>query len=238
MTTLWRYSVPSKNGEGWAIFVLGSDGFFSVVSDFGNYAFLWTDPGVKDFREFFLNIDRKKGYFIRKLSNGQLDYDNEKTQAFVTQALSKLTEAERVYNEELIEDTYNNLYSEQDFLGWANATSTFELIEARQFACYRAPHMVTRLVTEAMVSLETLIQKELQDELVKAFAAFLVEGMPGLEEIRAQANQERVDFYTLVAAKLTGRSSYLIQAAERALIKKALFGATYGLDPNKPQTRS
>lgn len=54
--TLRRYALPSVKGEGWAIIVIGSDGYFSTVSDWGNYAYLWTHPGC-EFRHFLAGLD-------------------------------------------------------------------------------------------------------------------------------------------------------------------------------------
>jgi hypothetical protein len=81
MTTpikLWRYHLPNINGEGWAIIVIGSDGFFSAVSDYGNYGYFWSHHGCADIREFFLRAAVEWDYFRRKLSPEE-DYDSEKT---------------------------------------------------------------------------------------------------------------------------------------------------------------
>jgi hypothetical protein len=53
---LYRYYLPSEKYEGWAEIVVGSNGFFAAVSDYGNYAFRWTHFGEGDFREFLLRL--------------------------------------------------------------------------------------------------------------------------------------------------------------------------------------
>ena len=86
---LWRYALPSIRGSGWAIFVLGSDGYFSAISDFGNYAYFWRAPGTEDFREFFLRVEWESDYFIQKLSPGP-EYDGEETMKEIERALHDL----------------------------------------------------------------------------------------------------------------------------------------------------
>jgi hypothetical protein len=64
----WHYKIPSRPpGEGWAYVMIREDGFFATVSDYGNYAYLWTSPGVKDIRRFFLRAEEEWDYFAAKL---------------------------------------------------------------------------------------------------------------------------------------------------------------------------
>jgi hypothetical protein len=74
--TLWRYSLPSVRHEGWATIVLGSDGYFSTVSDYGNYAYRWTHHGYNDFRQFFLHVE--PDYFVGKIAP-ERRYSGERT---------------------------------------------------------------------------------------------------------------------------------------------------------------
>lgn len=68
--TLWRYSFPNQNHEGWAVFLLDSCGMLAVTSDFGNYAFHWPRNGwgPGDFRSFLADVNAS--YLISKLSLG------------------------------------------------------------------------------------------------------------------------------------------------------------------------
>lgn len=66
---VWQYDLPPVKGEGWATIILREDGYFSTVSDYGNYAFRWTSIGSKDFREFLLNSDKDWYYFAKKLKS-------------------------------------------------------------------------------------------------------------------------------------------------------------------------
>jgi hypothetical protein len=76
-----RYDLPSTGvGEGWAYIVLDTDiGFFAAVSDFGNYAYAWSQPGC-EFRKFLIGCDTS--YLSGKLLHGRGDrqvYDQEGT---------------------------------------------------------------------------------------------------------------------------------------------------------------
>jgi len=72
--TTWRYKLPPIKGEGWAIVVMDSTGLFATVSDYGNYAFLWTHHGHDDFRKFVMGLDAD--YVRCKLdSSTQLNVD-------------------------------------------------------------------------------------------------------------------------------------------------------------------
>ncbi len=63
---LRRYKLPSLNHEGWAVVVIGSDGYFSTASDWGNYAFIWGAPGM-EFRKFLTQLDAS--YFHSKITH-------------------------------------------------------------------------------------------------------------------------------------------------------------------------
>jgi hypothetical protein len=69
---LKRYELhPESNGEGWAIMVIDTDrGFFATVSDFGNYAYLWTSTGC-EFRKFLIGLEAD--YLCKKLLHGRSD---------------------------------------------------------------------------------------------------------------------------------------------------------------------
>ncbi len=85
---VWRYYIPSVNGEGWGVFFLDSDGIISAVTDYGNYGCWFSDPGCKDFREFFLNAWRDRGYFLRKFAvNTKKVYQGEETFSAIKQEI-------------------------------------------------------------------------------------------------------------------------------------------------------
>lgn len=65
---LRRYNIPSRHLEGWAIVVIDTDGYFSTVSDYGNYAYRWGAMGVDDLRKFLVSCDGE--YMLGKISPG------------------------------------------------------------------------------------------------------------------------------------------------------------------------
>lgn len=72
--TFWRYYLPNnENREGWADIVMRSDGWFGVVSDYGNYAYRWTHFGPGDFRDFVVGLEND--YVCGKLGNQVFDSD-------------------------------------------------------------------------------------------------------------------------------------------------------------------
>ena len=82
------YKIPSEPSHGgWAKFIIDDDGYFSVVSDYGNYAFHWTAFG-DNFREFLLDIS--PDYLMGKLSNGKMSFDLEASQARLYEVIKEL----------------------------------------------------------------------------------------------------------------------------------------------------
>lgn len=70
----YRYFVretPVREGawSSWAIVILCSDGFFSTISDYCNYAYGWWNHSLGDFREFVRDLARKGeySYFMDKM---------------------------------------------------------------------------------------------------------------------------------------------------------------------------
>lgn len=78
-----RYFVSTPGSFEWAEVIITSGGFFSAVSDYGNYAFAWRSFGDRDFRRFLLNAEKDVDYFTKKLQHrgdGPGDvYDGEPT---------------------------------------------------------------------------------------------------------------------------------------------------------------
>lgn len=63
---MYIYKLGSEKGEGWGKFVIDESGYFSVVSDYGNYAFQWSAMGEGvDVRDFLSGLD--SDYLMGKL---------------------------------------------------------------------------------------------------------------------------------------------------------------------------
>ena len=194
---LWRYDLPSvsekelKESElpflkgqlcqGWATIIVGSDGFFAAVSDYGNYAFRWGSPGVDDFRKFLLLAEQSPDYFISKLSPHPYPYDGQKTlaavKAYLLQERRNGNLDKETAREEwgLLEEN-EDLNNEMVFWDWCRATS---IEEAHDFGEYPAPHDVTCFVTITMRRLCVLLRQEL--------------GLSPKGERREPTNPDRVD---------------------------------------------
>jgi hypothetical protein len=159
--TFWKYIVPSVDGlEGWGIFVLDSTGYFSAVTDYGNYAFLWTHHGFEDFREFLMGLD--KDYLCSKLGkrsyDGDLTLDNIKDQILQLRRDGTFTKEKAREEWDLLE--YNNLENEVEFSNWLGETSIDEAWElARSSYGPDMEAFVTRLYPRFV--------KELKYDLVK-----------------------------------------------------------------------
>lgn len=79
---VWVYRLHKP---AWQQAVLTSDGMFSVVGDYGNYAYMWSNWGDCDFRQFFGQIDG--GYLLRKIAGSREEYDEEATVRSVRKTL-------------------------------------------------------------------------------------------------------------------------------------------------------
>lgn len=75
----WRYEIPNDQyGQGHGVVVMDSTGYFSAVTDFGNYAFGWWYHGERDFREFIAGLRGSTCYVMGKLGKKD-ELDLERT---------------------------------------------------------------------------------------------------------------------------------------------------------------
>ena len=86
---LKRYNIKNdKPCEGWAIIVIDTEiGYFSTVSDFGNYAYIWSAPGG-EFRQFLVELE--VDYLRSKLLHGRSEtvhVDTEATKKAIREGL-------------------------------------------------------------------------------------------------------------------------------------------------------
>lgn len=112
---LRRYDLPGKNYEGWGIFVIADDGFFSCVTDFGNYAFAWRSFGPC-FRSFLCDIETP--YLASKLHEGPKVFYAEATRSRVRKLIHELLEEGALTQEQADE--------ERDGLGWDHECEFYE----------------------------------------------------------------------------------------------------------------
>ena len=170
--TLRRYHLPNSAPlEGWAIIVLGSDGFFSAVSDYGDYAYLWRHHGCADFREFLLRAERDWDYFLGKLSPAKT-YDGEETVRAIKRSILDARRSRRMSKStawrewELIEEHEVEEY-EAGFTRWYDETDLGDAHELR-----RTSHDsdAVAFVRKTMVRLAEVLRTELEAERAAAAA--------------------------------------------------------------------
>lgn len=162
---LWRYHLPSERDiEGWATIVLGSDGYFSAVSDYGNYAFRWTAHGEKDFRKFLVNAHQSWDYFASKF--GQQVYDGErsllsvKTRILESRRALEFTQEFARREWDLLK-THEDLYSEMNFGDWLSST---ELGDAWEHHCTSYPANLRIFCQKTLKRLSGILEAELKKE--------------------------------------------------------------------------
>ena len=67
-STCERYDIRGEKGFGWAVIVIDErSGLFSVVSDYGEYGFLWGNHGRKSLKHFLVEIAADPQYLMGKL---------------------------------------------------------------------------------------------------------------------------------------------------------------------------
>lgn len=159
--TLFRYSVTSIKGEGWAIaFVDCASGCFSALSDWGDVAYRWNLAGVPagtDFRRFLVDLD---GYYLtEKLSGGAREYDAEATLREARMAIAALEDEEARAEEEALLKDCNELRQELDVGLWMERGTS---LDASDIYRSRRPLHVTHFVSFAWPRLKAAILAELE----------------------------------------------------------------------------
>jgi len=102
--------------EGWGKFVIDSSGYFSAVSDYGNYAFQWSAFGEGvDFRDFLCSLN--SDYLMGKL--GRRDwFDSTKTHGKIKRIIIEMRKDGSVTKEaarDVWEDMPNPCDTETDY---------------------------------------------------------------------------------------------------------------------------
>ncbi len=127
----------------WAEVLITMEGFFAVVSSYGNWAYAWRDFGRgADFRAFLMQLN--DGYIIGKLNGKHPDvYDGKRTLESVKQHICEYRRQEsydkeraRALWEQL--ELYNDLEAEHDFNEWYGHAD-HGIDDAYEFACHEYP---------------------------------------------------------------------------------------------------
>lgn len=170
MTEHWRYSLPSVQGEGWAVVFLDSTGTLAIVSDYGNAAYRWAMAGMPEnttFKEFITRlavVDSPHDYLVNKLSVGRREYDPERTLYRVKQAISiarreqRLTSWEaRQFWDEVVDD-YGGLEYEATATRWFEETA---FPDANIYLSVKPCTDATLIVRHVIPRLQKLLRDEI-----------------------------------------------------------------------------
>lgn len=163
---LFRYHLPNDESiEGWAHIIISNKGYFSAVSDYGNYAFYWSHHGMKDFRQFLVRIHKSWDYVASKL--GSQEYSGEKTYNRVKEHILQERRAQRLSREEarrefshLVEDC-DHLDSPRDFERWYMET---KIEEAWEFYSEAYPASLQAFCKKTLKRLSEILEVDLRRE--------------------------------------------------------------------------
>ena len=170
MTTLRRYYVRDKT-VGWGVFVLDlQSGYFSVVSDYGNYAYIWPDTGM-EFRRFLVKLD--DDYLGGKLLSGResrTQLDGEATKVAITERLEALNAAQKeltgrpwdLYEQEkeLLEEV-GGFDTEYEVFAWHSQT---HLEDAHDYIVRRRDRQCVMFCTRLYPLFVEMLKEELEKE--------------------------------------------------------------------------
>jgi len=162
---MWRYSVPSEEGEGWAILFLDSAGCFAALSDWGDWAYRWNPRGyeegdARDFRHFILSCD--DDYLLRKLAPTQ-EYDGESTFKNVKETIIGLRREGEWTKDEAREEWdkleyCEGMHSEFNFLDWSRDT---KLEDTHEIAVFMYSQQAKMFLARCMPRLREAIKNDL-----------------------------------------------------------------------------
>jgi hypothetical protein len=132
---LRRYSLRTERGRWLAEVVISDDGYFSTVSDYGNYVYFWGSAGVC-FRSFLAQLDAS--YLLGKLSP-KMEYDAPGTlKEIKSHILSERKfgwmDREKARKEWDLLAEHNDLRDPEDFSSWVRDT---EFSDAWEMGCER-----------------------------------------------------------------------------------------------------
>lgn len=167
---IWRYSLPSEKGEGWAVIHMDSKGFFATCSDYGNYAYHWSSWGEKDFRHFVIEMTKDPDYIGNKLNHEKwYKHNDDETVKNIKQEIIRRRREERIDKDEA-RDHWDDLdyyeRGETDFRGWIEKQTLFEdWCEASDCGVSKPSADIWCFCTRTLPRLAEILKAELEAEL-------------------------------------------------------------------------
>lgn len=159
---LHRYDLRDEKGAWLGCVVISDDGFFSTVSDYGNYAYWWGGAG-EEFRRFLCRLE--PDYICGKLSSRH-KYDGDATLRGVKRAIVAMrrrmdwTKGEAREEWDLL-DEHSSLEGSEWFAIWTTHT---KLGDAYEHATYVYPSDVRAFAERVWPALVKRLQAEMADE--------------------------------------------------------------------------
>lgn len=164
--TVHRYDLPSVQGEGWATVFMTSDGFFSTVSDYGNYGYRWSNWGHLPFLEKFLDLS--SDYILGKLAPEQ-HYDAKATHGLIVRAIAERRRGRFLslsWTKEQAREEFGHLVgcdvrggSEVEFADWYRKTSLGP--DSYEYAVFSPSQQATAFCERVLPRLKQAIRRDL-----------------------------------------------------------------------------
>lgn len=90
----WRFSEPSRRGDGWWIAFLDGAGALAIVSDYGDYSYRWNPAalGAPNLVRFLVDTD--SDYVMRKISPREDHLDCDATEKRIREILAERGDGE------------------------------------------------------------------------------------------------------------------------------------------------
>jgi hypothetical protein len=162
-TTLRKYDLRTASGEWLGRVVIVDDGYFSAITQYGNYAYGWPNHGERDFRTFLCSLE--PDYLCGKLSRAD-EYDGRATARAVKSKIvglrrdGYLTKMEARAEWTRL-DVHGDLYSREDFGAWLRETP---IEDAHAYAVVRYPLNVTAFAERLWPVLREALRAEMSAE--------------------------------------------------------------------------
>ncbi len=163
-TAVFRYTVPSVDGEGWGVFLLDQSGVFTAITDFGNFAHWFSLRENESIGEFL--ISRRPDQVLCNIANEDV-VDIEGTIKYIKENLlydrreGRFIEEDARAEWKLIEELQVDLdeYSNDvAFQYWYDKT---RIQFDDGFYRYKYPSAAVRFSNETFVRLQEKLKSEL-----------------------------------------------------------------------------
>jgi hypothetical protein len=154
------YRLPPDKESCWAIVIIDpAIGFFSAVSDHGNYGYLWTHPGG-EFRKFLVNCDLD--YVYGKLTHEQRVFDLEASVKAAKDAILSRRRDGSIGAAQAREE-YDGLQisSEHEFVSWQQYSS---LDDSHEFYMQRKESECWGFCQKLFTRFQQVLREELKKE--------------------------------------------------------------------------